>query len=127
MRLQPSLISEASQPKAVQISLVQIEHVLQRTHALEKTSTENAFYRERILQRTHSAENTFYREYVLQRPQSIRHPVETSSLSLSRFLSLSVISLGFGSYQSLHHTRQRPCIFFCVFFCVSKGETEREG
>ena len=36
------------------------EHILQRTHSVEDT-----FYREHILQRTHSVENTFCREHIL--------------------------------------------------------------
>ena len=36
-----------------------------RTWCAEPGSTENTFYREHILQRTHSIENTFYREHIL--------------------------------------------------------------
>ena len=56
------------------------EHILERTHSIE-----NTFYREHILERTHSRENTFYRgerhlqltlfyrEHILQRTHSIEN------------------------------------------------------
>ena len=43
---------------------------------LHKVSSENTFYREHILYRTHSIENTLYKEHILHRT----HPIENAFL-----------------------------------------------